>query len=691
MPARTNDDVWLGRTVAEGRYRVERMLGEGGMGAVYGVRDEETGAELALKVLLPQLAKEERHLARFQREAEVAGQLDHPHLVRVMGTGVEADGTPWMLMELVPGQTVSSLMKARGEPLGVPAATGIVRQVVAAISAAHQVGIVHRDLKPGNIMIVDDGGHLRVKVVDLGLARFVDTSTYQKLTMTGVVVGTPSYMAPEQAFGDTVDHRADLFSIGAVLHALLTGGPPFGTGPEVLVRLLSNERVRLTESRRDLGDIVEVIERCLEPEPEDRYQSAAALDAALAPFDASTKSVERWVPPKTMPSMVLPPDPVLDAPRPRKRPMTRRSEARPRAAASPAPATASSATAIPPAALRRPSRWLLAISSIAVLAGAVIASWFWPPGDPPPITTHHDPAAPSPVAPVEVPWAPAPSGVLAGASAADALADPETSETMVASSRRGPRSVERDRSVDRERRPSGPHSLRIEILESWVPLRHFDAILRAEAPALASCLDALPHAPQQFSVRRWRTEDDPPGVVHFDGEDPSMRCASAFIRDIDAPLLPSQAAELRIRVVREPVAAGEAPSVEIVDRTDWSARRRYSPRLRVTLNLVSGQLSTELIRQILRARTARLATCFDRAGQLYEPPPYRGQMEWSLYVRGYRMLPGHTFPAPVERCLENTLGTGMNFPYRPEASEMIRAEMTLEAARETSIVVVRRE
>ena len=169
-------------------------------------------------------------------------------------------------------------------------------------------------------MVAGDRGRQRVKVVDLGLARFIDTVTYEKLTMTGSVVGTPTYMPPEQAFGDNVDHRSDLFSVGAILHALLTGEPPFGRGPEVLPRLLTNERVRLTEARRDLGDVVEVIERCLEPEPEHRYQSAADLDRALAPFDESTDSVTVWVPPKTMLSLVLAPDPVLDAPRPRKRP-----------------------------------------------------------------------------------------------------------------------------------------------------------------------------------------------------------------------------------------------------------------------------------------------------------------------------------------------------------------------------------
>ncbi|MBW2460797.1 MAG: serine/threonine protein kinase, partial [Deltaproteobacteria bacterium] len=303
----------IGAMIGE-RFLLQRSLGEGGMGAVFEAHDRLTGERVAMKLLRPQLAKEERHLARFRRESEVIGLLAHPHVVRAVASGVDADGTVWLAMELIEGETLSALVR-RVDGLSRVDAVGIARQIVAALAAAHEVGVVHRDIKPANVMVTEREGRRHVTVVDFGIARFVGSKAYEKLTVTGLMIGTPSYMAPEQAFGDPIDARADLYCVGAILHTLLTGAPPFGRGrlEELLPRLMSNQRDRLTVTRRDLGPIVEVVERCLEYEPDHRYQSAEALDRALRPFEDGQTSVAPWVRPETIVSLSLAPDPVLDA------------------------------------------------------------------------------------------------------------------------------------------------------------------------------------------------------------------------------------------------------------------------------------------------------------------------------------------------------------------------------------------
>ncbi len=419
---------WIGKTVG-GRFRLDRALGEGGMGAVFEAQDLTNGVRVALKMLRPQLAREEQHLARFRREAEVTGLLAHPHVVRSIATGIDDDGTAWLAMDLVEGQTLSALVRREGVVARVDAVS-ITRQIVAALAAAHEVGVVHRDLKPANVMVTERAGRRRVTVVDFGIARFVGSAGYEKLTATGLMIGTPSYMAPEQAFGDSIDGRADLYCVGAILHTLLTGQPPFGRGgfEVVLPRVMNNQRERLTVTRRDLGPIVEVVERCLEYEAEDRYQSAFDLDRALAPFDEAQTSVQAWVRPETIHTLVLAPDPVLDAPRPRRRPKTVAQPAqvvptaleRPRLEPTVGAAGVSRAPVGRPATSESPTatrarmptnrKLIVAVSAIAVamVAGLVVASlafFFWRPSASttaatlPPGSSADAPAA---VVPVEV-------------------------------------------------------------------------------------------------------------------------------------------------------------------------------------------------------------------------------------------------------------------------------------------------
>ena len=312
--------------IVGGRFRIGRSLDNGGMGAVYSATDLSTGDEVALKVVRPELATDPRHRERFRREAEITRMLSHPHLVRAIATGVEEEGTPWLAMELIEGQSLHVYMRSRGT-LPVAEAVGIIRQLVAGLGAAHRVGVIHRDIKPSNIMLSPRSDVPLVRVVDLGVARFQGSSAYRKLTMTGQIVGTPGYLSPEQAAGLPPDARSDLFAVGAVLHALLTGRSPFGKGTEALVRLNRGERVPLSESHPQLGPITNVVDRCLEMHPDRRFQSARELDDALAPFDAEMSSVSQWDPPDTIDSLVLPPDPVLDIPT--TRPAIRNPQQRP--------------------------------------------------------------------------------------------------------------------------------------------------------------------------------------------------------------------------------------------------------------------------------------------------------------------------------------------------------------------------
>lgn len=373
-------DPWLGASLGAGRYQVMDALGGGGMGAVYRAYDATRECDVAIKLLHSRLAQEPRYLSRFRREAEVASALAHPHVIRVSDHGEEADGTPWLVMDLVEGESLSQLLKREGR-LATARAVRIARQIVSALGAVHGIGVVHRDLKPANVMLTGDATAEHVTVVDFGLARFFDSDTFQKLTMTGQVVGTPTYMAPEQAFGDQVDVRADIYSTGAILCALLTGKPPYGRGriEEILPRLLSGDRAPLTETDPSLGPIAEVVERCLSSDPDARFASAEALDHALLPFDPTpTTTLVEWSPPASFETLCLVPDPVLDAPRPAARTAFTRALRKQRAAtrvrlAEPAAverSRAQSSPAEPPA--KRSRFWFPMLAALAALGGAAV-------------------------------------------------------------------------------------------------------------------------------------------------------------------------------------------------------------------------------------------------------------------------------------------------------------------------------
>jgi tRNA A-37 threonylcarbamoyl transferase component Bud32/CheY-like chemotaxis protein len=225
-------DPWLRRVVA-GRYQVTGKLGQGAMGTVY--EAEQLGLEryVALKVLHPHVAKTPGARARFQREGQLLARLKHPGAVHVFDYGTDGEDL-YLAMERVFGEPLDEALETEG-PLEVKAAVEVAAQVLEVLDTAHGLGMVHRDLKPSNLMLVGERSDPKVKVLDFGLAALVHEEKQARLTESGQVLGTPAYMSPEHCLGEPLDGRADLYSVGCLLHELLVGQPPFGHSPAVEV------------------------------------------------------------------------------------------------------------------------------------------------------------------------------------------------------------------------------------------------------------------------------------------------------------------------------------------------------------------------------------------------------------------------------------------------------------------------
>jgi eukaryotic-like serine/threonine-protein kinase len=204
-------------TIIDGRYRVIKRLGSGGMADVYSAEDQQLGRRVALKLLYHRLAEDEQFVERFRREASSAAGLQHPSIVSIFDRG-EWDGTYYIAMEYVEGRTLKDIIRERG-PAPPEAAVDVVLQILRAARFAHQRGVVHRDIKPQNVLVDGEG---RIKVADFGIAR----AGASDMTETGSVMGTAQYLSPEQAQGRPVDARSDLYSIGIVLYEMITGRVP---------------------------------------------------------------------------------------------------------------------------------------------------------------------------------------------------------------------------------------------------------------------------------------------------------------------------------------------------------------------------------------------------------------------------------------------------------------------------------
>src|SRR5207253_10924959 len=253
-------------TLFDGRYRILRKLGTGGMANVYLAEDEVLGRRVAIKILNDRHAGDDQFVERFRREAKNAARLSHPNIVSIYDRG-EAEGTYYIAMEYLEGRTLKELIVTKG-PTPIPVAIDYTRQMLGALGFAHKNGIVHRDIKPHNVVVAPDG---RLKVTDFGIAR----SGASQMTEAGSIIGTAQYLSPEQARGAPVDQRSDIYSIGIVLYEMLTGSVPFtGDTPlEIAMKHLSEVPVPPSELRDDVPDDLDlVVLRALAKDPEDRYQ-----------------------------------------------------------------------------------------------------------------------------------------------------------------------------------------------------------------------------------------------------------------------------------------------------------------------------------------------------------------------------------------------------------------------------------
>jgi eukaryotic-like serine/threonine-protein kinase len=262
-------------TLFDGRYRIVRRIGSGGMANVYLAEDQELGRRVAIKILNDRHANDEQFVERFRREAKNAASLSHPNIVSIYDRGL-AEGTYYIAMEHLDGRNLKELLIARG-PAPPKIAIQYTRGILAALAFAHRHSIVHRDIKPHNVLVDRDN---RVKVTDFGIAR----AGASQMTEAGSIVGTAQYLSPEQARGTAVDHRSDLYSVGVVLYELLTGEVPFtGDSPvEIAMKHLSAQPP-LPSDRRDSvpHELDLVVARALAKDPADRYQSAEEMDADL--------------------------------------------------------------------------------------------------------------------------------------------------------------------------------------------------------------------------------------------------------------------------------------------------------------------------------------------------------------------------------------------------------------------------
>jgi serine/threonine protein kinase len=217
-------------TVIDDKYRIEGIIGVGGMGVVYRAEQTKIERPVALKMLLPEYTVYPDLVARVEREARTAGQIDHPNVVSIVDLGSTTEHGPYIAMELLRGQELATVVENAGGRLDPAEAVDIMRQVLAGLEAAHKKGVIHRDLKPENIFLTqdDDEGKRVVKVLDFGISKLRDDKELNSLTRTGTVMGTPQFMAPEQAAGARdQDVRIDLYAAGAVLYAVLCNGLPY--------------------------------------------------------------------------------------------------------------------------------------------------------------------------------------------------------------------------------------------------------------------------------------------------------------------------------------------------------------------------------------------------------------------------------------------------------------------------------
>ncbi|HVJ14923.1 MAG TPA: serine/threonine-protein kinase, partial [Polyangiaceae bacterium] len=271
-----------------GKYRLVRLIGDGGMGTVYEARHEMLGTAVALKFLHAELAKRTGLAQRFLQEARVSANIQSAHVTRVTDVDQAPDGTPYLVMELLNGESLQQLLDRRAK-LRPDQAIDFALQTLAGLEAAHAIGVVHRDLKPDNVFVTPSSGGPLLKLIDFGIAKLRASNEYQRgLTRAGAMMGTPEYMAPEQLYSAAdVDHRADLFSLGVMLFEMLSGTRPAdGDDAQTIIgKVVAGDIRNLRELEPELPSaLIDVVLRAIAPERQARYESAHDMRQALAPF-----------------------------------------------------------------------------------------------------------------------------------------------------------------------------------------------------------------------------------------------------------------------------------------------------------------------------------------------------------------------------------------------------------------------
>ncbi len=276
----------VGQTLG-GRYEVVKKVGEGGMSLVYLANDTASHARVAVKILSAQLVADSAAMERLRREADMGSRLAHRNVCHIIGIGETERGIVYIVMPFVDGEPLYD-RTARLGTLSLDVAVRITRDIAAGLEVAHSIGIIHRDLKPENVMLCPDGDGERAVVMDFGLAKQRRVSAQvRKLTKTGIVLGTPEFMSPEQLRGKPLDARSDVYSLGLITYEMLTGKLPFigRTQQEVMLARLKSEPTPLAQIRGDLdfpAEVDRVLMKCLSRSPEERYASATEFAEALA-------------------------------------------------------------------------------------------------------------------------------------------------------------------------------------------------------------------------------------------------------------------------------------------------------------------------------------------------------------------------------------------------------------------------
>src|SRR5262252_8696312 len=280
---RTGDPL-LGQTLAA-KYRIDRLIKRGGMGAVYRGKHVLMDKTVAIKVLKPSLAGDDAVVARFSREAKAASRISHPHAVSVTDFGESENGVVFLVMEYLDGQTLKEVIKSDG-PMTLARTTEIIRQVAGALDAAHEQGVIHRDLKSDNIMLSKTNGGEWAKVLDFGIAKIQQSDARDAdITAANLVIGTPQYMSPEQCSqSGKIDARSDIYSLGIILYEMLSAELPFsGDSPTVIMmKQVQDPPPSIRTIRPDVPETVSrIILQALAKQPDDRFQTAGALSEAL--------------------------------------------------------------------------------------------------------------------------------------------------------------------------------------------------------------------------------------------------------------------------------------------------------------------------------------------------------------------------------------------------------------------------